>query len=59
MLPAPIPNVTPTLLRIMENIYSVAGRGPAGTTRPSQGNWTAVYTAGSASSAAPDTSNAA
>ena len=51
--------MTPTLLRIMENIYSVAGRGPASTTRPSQGNWTAVYTAGSASSAAPDTSNAA
>jgi hypothetical protein len=59
VMPAPIPNATPSLLRIMENIYSVVGRGPASTTQPSQGNWTAAYAAGSASSAAPDTSNAA
>ncbi len=59
VVPDPIPKVTPSLLRIMENVYSVIGRGPASASQPSQGNWTAVYTKGSASSAAPDTSNAA
>jgi hypothetical protein len=28
-----------TLTRIMENIFSVFGKGPAGETSPSTGNW--------------------
>jgi len=43
VLPAPVPGVTPVLLRIMMNIYSVLGAGPAGATHPSTGNWRNVY----------------
>ncbi len=47
-VPDAIPGVTAPLLRIMENLYSVLGAGPAGTTHPSQGNWSAAYGSGSA-----------
>jgi len=43
VLPAPVPGVTPYLLRIMENIYSVLGTAPASITHPSTGNWRNVY----------------
>ena len=43
VLPAPVPGVTPVLLRIMMNIYSVLGAGPASATHPSTGNWRNVY----------------
>jgi hypothetical protein len=59
VVPDAMPGVTETLLTIMENLYAVIGAGPAGTTRPSQGNWKSVYAQGSASSAAPNTVNAA
>jgi len=41
---AAVPAVTPYLLRIMMNVYSVLGSGPAGATHPSTGTWRAVYT---------------
>ena len=44
VLPAPVPGVTPLLLRIMMNVYSVLGAGPASVTHPSTGNWRYVYT---------------
>ena len=47
------------MLRMMENLYSVIGMGPASLTRPSQGNWQSIYAPGSPSSAAPNTINAA
>ena len=59
LVPGPIPGVTAPLLRIMENVYSVIGSGPAALTRPSQGNWRAVYAPGSVSAGAPNTNNAA
>jgi hypothetical protein len=59
VLPWAIPGVTDKLLRIMMNVYSVLGLGPASLTRPSQGNWRTVYAPGSPSSAAPNTVNAA
>jgi hypothetical protein len=59
VLPGPVAAVTPVLLRIMENVYSVIGMGPASITRPSRGNWSAVYTPGSPSSRAPTSNNAA
>ena len=59
VLPNAVPGVTPTLLRAMLNVYSVIGLGPASLTRPSQGNWRTVYAAGTPSSAAPNTINAA
>ena len=59
MLPWAVPGVTDKLLRIMVNLYSVIGLGPASLTRPSQGNWRTVYAPGSPSSAAPTTVNAA
>jgi hypothetical protein len=43
VLPAPVPGVTSVLLRIMMNIYSVLGAGPASATHPSTGNWRNVY----------------
>ena len=43
VLPSPVPGVTPYLLRIMENIYSVLGMAPASITHPSTGNWRDVY----------------
>ncbi len=57
--PDATPGSTAPLLRIMQNLYSVIGIGPASATRPSQGNWTAAYPTGSPSSAAPDTVNSA
>ncbi len=59
VLPSAEPAVTPTLLRIMENVYSVLGTGPAGLSHPSQGNWRAIYTPGSVSVKAPNTQNSA
>jgi hypothetical protein len=59
VVPAATPRATAQLLRIMENVYSVIGSGPASSTRPSQGTWAAVYAPGSPSSAAPNTVNAA
>jgi len=59
VLPWAVPGVTDKLLRIMVNLYSVIGLGPASLTRPSQGNWRTVYAPGSPSSAAPNTVNAA
>ncbi len=59
VLPSSEPGVTPALLRIMENIYSVLGTGPAGLSHPSQGNWRTIYTPGSVSINAPNTENAA
>ncbi len=43
VLQAPVAGVTPYLLRIMLNVYSVLGQGPAGATHPSTGNWRTVY----------------
>jgi len=43
VLQAPVAGVTPYLLRIMLNVYSVLGQGPASATHPSTGNWRAVY----------------
>ncbi len=59
VVPGPTPGVTAALLRVMENLYSVIGTGPASLARPSQGTWAAVYSPGSPSSAAPNTVNAA
>ena len=56
---AATPNVTPLLLRIMENVYSVIGSGPASLTQPSQGNWTVNYAPGSPSGNAPNPTNSA
>jgi hypothetical protein len=58
VVPDPIPGVTAPLLRVMENVYSVLGTGPASATHPSQGNWNQVY-GGSSGPAAPTPSNAA
>jgi hypothetical protein len=59
VVPDPIVGVTAPLLRVMENLYAVIAMGPASVTRPSQGNWRAIYTPGSASAAAPKPNNAA
>ncbi len=59
VVPAAAAGVTDLLLRMMENVYSVIGIGPAGATRPSQGTWTAAYSPGSPSAGAPNTVNAA
>jgi hypothetical protein len=59
VLPSAVPGVTAPLLRIMENVYSVLGSGPASASHPSQGNWSSVYTRGSASLAAPNPPNSA
>jgi hypothetical protein len=59
VLPSAEPVITPILLRIMENVYSVLGTRPAGLSHPSQGNWQAIYTPGSVSVNAPNTQNSA
>ena len=59
VLPDAVPGVSAPLLRIMQNLYSVIGMGPASLTRPSQGNWQSIYAPGSPSSAAPNTVNQA
>ncbi len=46
-VPTAIPGVTAPLLRIMENLYSVLGTGPAAAIHPSQGTWRSVYGASS------------
>jgi hypothetical protein len=43
VLAAPVAGVTPVLLRIMLNIYSVLGTAPASITHPSSGTWRSVY----------------
>jgi hypothetical protein len=58
VVPDPIPGVTAPILRVMENIYSVLGTGPASATHPSQGNWSQVY-GGTSGPAAPIPNNAA
>ncbi len=42
VLPAAVPGVTEYLLRIMLNVYSVLGTGPASVTHPSTGNWRTI-----------------
>jgi hypothetical protein len=59
VIPDPIPGITEPLARVMLNLYSVIGIGPASRTRPSEGNWRTVYAPGSPSSNAPNTVNAA
>jgi hypothetical protein len=59
VVPDPIAGVTAPLLRVMENLYSVIGMGPASVTQPSQGNWQAVYGSGSSSIKGPTINNAA
>ncbi len=59
VLPSAVPGVTAPLLRIMENVYSVLGAGPASASHPSHGNWSTIYSAGSASIAAPNPTNSA
>jgi len=59
VIPDESPIVNEVLLRVMMNVYSVIGMGPAGITRPSQGNWPIAYAARSPSNAAPNTINAA
>ncbi|MBV8462713.1 MAG: hypothetical protein JO368_05425 [Acidimicrobiales bacterium] len=55
-VPDAIPGVTAPLLRLMENLYSVLGTGPAGAVHPSTGTWNAAYSgAGVPSSAHSDT----
>jgi hypothetical protein len=46
ILPGPVPGVTEYLLRVMENIFSVFGAGPAGITHPSIPNWQIFYPGG-------------
>ena len=43
VVPAAIPGVTEVLLRAMENLYGVFGNGPASSSEPSRGNWSAIY----------------
>jgi hypothetical protein len=52
IVPAARPGVTAPLLRVMENLYSVLGSGPADATHPSAGTWRQVY-AGSAAPSGP------
>lgn len=59
VLPDADPAVSAPLLRVMENLYSVIAMGPAGLTRPSQGNWQAVYSGGAGTVASPPVSNTA
>jgi hypothetical protein len=59
VVPDAIPGVTAPLLRVMENLYSVIGLGPANLTQPSQGNWQTVYSAGSTPVKPPTVNNAA
>ncbi len=59
VIPEPNPAISTPLLRVMENLYSVIGTGPASAIQPSQGNWKQVYGGGSASIATPAQSNAA
>jgi hypothetical protein len=57
VLPEPDPAVSAVLQRVMLNLYSVIGAGPAAGTQPSHGTWQAAY-AGSGTVAAPALNNA-
>ena len=57
VLPEPNPAVNAALQRVMLNLYSVIGAGPASASQPSQGNWQAVYS-GAGSISAPAQNNA-
>jgi len=57
-VPDALPGVTAPLLRIMENLYSVLGTGPAAASHPSQGNWTAAYSGTSVPGAASNDTTA-
>ncbi len=59
VVPSNVPGVTDPLLRMMENVYSVLGSGPASVFNASQGNWNQVYTPGSRSATAPNISTSA
>jgi hypothetical protein len=49
VLPAPLRGVTPLLLRVMENVYSVLGTGPASIANPSKENWEQLSSSSTAS----------
>lgn len=53
VIPEPNPEISAPLLRVMENLYSVIGRGPASATQPSQGNWRQTYAGSSVTQGAP------
>ena len=53
VLPAAVPGVTPLLLRVMENVYSVLGHGPASAGNPSKENWEQVAPPTTAPTATP------
>jgi hypothetical protein len=59
VLPAAIPGETDVLLRAMENLYGLFGQGPAAAKHPSSGNWSSVYTGGTATSGSAVPTNAA
>jgi hypothetical protein len=59
VVPKAVPGVTDTLLRAMENVYSVFGNGPASTYQPSSGNWTEVYAGPTAYKASATGTNSA
>ena len=59
VIPDATPGATAEVLRMMENVYSVIGGGPASLSHPSQGNWMATYTTDVPSSGVPNTSDAA
>jgi hypothetical protein len=53
------PGDTDILLRAMENLYGLFGRGPASATVPSGANWSSIYTGSAAQSgSAPPTNSA-
>jgi len=56
---AATPGVTDILLRAMENVYGTFGNGPASVTRPSGGNWGAVYQGSAATAESAQPTNAA
>ena len=59
LVPKALPGVTAPLQRMMENVYSVIGVGPAGLSHPSTGTWRSAYQPGSVSAAAPDVTTSA
>ena len=59
VVPAAIPGVTDVLLRAMENVYGIFGNGPASATQASGGNWSSIYSGGSASAGSQQGTNAA
>jgi hypothetical protein len=44
LIPPAVPGVTSVFWRMMENIFSVFGAGPASVSQPSVANWTTYYT---------------